>query len=121
MIAAGQWKEVTAASPCPLCKHSHWCNVSTVGNVMCRRVATGGTEKTDKSGATYWLHLRNGSALANGNGTSNSDYEPPKFSMAAGNGEKADPDTLDTVYSFIRGALTLHASHDENLAARDRN
>jgi len=115
---ADDWRNVTASSPCPKCGKGDWCSVSNDGNACaCRRLADGGTEKVDESGATFYFHRLNGSAFSNGN--SNGFHIEPSYSLADGSGRIADPDILHQVYSAFIAFLSLNATHEENLCARE--
>jgi putative DNA primase/helicase len=71
-----------------------------------------GQEKVDKAGCTYWLYRlvpRDANTSA---------WEPPRYSLAHGRGELADPDTLHKVYSQLLKHLPLSRPHVQALEAR---
>lgn len=55
---SGTWMEVKKTAPCFTCGKPDWCSYLEGGNIwICRR--QGGADsitKTDKAGATYYLH-----------------------------------------------------------------
>jgi hypothetical protein len=106
------FREATHADPCPVCKKPDWCRIAEDGSVCCcRRVAAGGEERADKDGAIYYVHqLATG---ANGHAAA-----PPRFTLADGGGERADPDTLHRVYAALLDQLPLDAHHVDGLRAR---
>ena len=115
----GKWAHVTATNPCPKCEKADWCSISPDGAFLCcRRTAEGGEERTDSAGAIFYLHRLKDSP--NGHA-----WPEPLFTLADGNGQRADPDTLNAVYSALLAKLPLHANHVENLETRglkrDRN
>lgn len=103
------WREVTPTSPCPICGKPDWCSVTDDGAwVVCRRADNGrGTHRVDRAGADFWLYR-----LVNGKSPT------PDFPARQEEPERADPDTLDTVYTFILTALELKEEHYENLRRR---
>jgi Domain of unknown function (DUF3854) len=106
------WRKVTAENRCPICKRDGWCAVLSDGSLCrCQRVATGGEERTDSEGTTWYLHR----LIASTNGTTST---PPRFSLADGGGERADADTLHKVYSALLDALPLDAHHVDRLRQR---
>jgi hypothetical protein len=106
------FREATHADPCPVCKKPDWCRVAEDGSVCCcRRVAADGEERTDKDGAIYYVHQL--AAGANGHATA-----PPRFTLADGGGERADPDTLHRVYAALLDQLPLDPHHVDGLRAR---
>jgi P4 family phage/plasmid primase-like protien len=111
--AEGSWVNVTRADPCPVCEHPDWCSRTEDGSfVICRRRSNGqGVEKTDSAGATYYLHRLNGTVSGGG-------WDPPKFSHRDGGKKRADPDTLNRVYSALLEHLPLNAAQVKDLRAR---
>jgi hypothetical protein len=107
-----RWAHVSASRPCPRCGKSDWCRVSACGAwCICRRNAEGGREKTDKSGAGYWLHKLIASQSTAG-------WPEPRFSHAGGQGRKAEADDLHRIYTeFLRG-LSLIPRHQTDLDNR---
>lgn len=107
------FREVNAANPCPKCRKPDWCAVAEDGGACCcRRVNDGtGEERTDAAGATYYLYRlapsRNGHTSP-----------PPRFTLADGKGERADPDTLNKVYGALLDALPLDDLHIDRLRRR---
>jgi hypothetical protein len=106
-----KWHNVTRDKLCPICTKADWCSVSEDGVwAACRRTNNGaGTEKTDRSGATYHLHRLDGGTVSSGDGR----WRPPSLSLADGRGDLADPDTRNRVYSTLIGHLSIkgHAVH----------
>jgi hypothetical protein len=111
------WSEVTHAAPCPICGKADWCSVSGDGAwACCRRVNRGdGREKTDQSGAAYYLHRLKPPPDGAG------PWEPPRYALADGKGERADPDTLHRVYSALLERLELSPAHEKALKTRGLN
>ena len=86
-----------------------WCSIAEDDSVCCcRRVASGGEERTDSEGATFYLHRLTASPI----GTTST---PPQFTQADGNGEKADADTLNKVYTALLEALSFEDHHADRL------
>jgi hypothetical protein len=114
------WREVSARSPCAICGKPGWCSYSEDGRfAACRREAAHsqfgpGKEKKDRNGDTYWTYcLRPGER----NGER---WDPPRYSLADGKGERADPDTLHKVYTALLAhkAFRLWGKHSEALFRR---
>ena len=109
------FREVTVERPCPVCQKSSWCSVSSNGDwCNCRHVSEGGKEKVDKNGDPYFVHRLGKQAES----ISDANRPEPRFSLASGNGELADPVTLDKVYSVLLGGLALEAKHKKDLERR---
>lgn len=104
------WREVSRASPCPICGKPDWCSISSDGQwVVCRRVDSGaGHHRIDKSGADYWLY-RLGAGLA----VLPSPPEPPD-----GAADRADDAVLHRVYTDLLLLLALSPQHRDNLRRR---
>jgi hypothetical protein len=109
---SGGWKDATPAHPCPICEHKKYCRISTDGAVaLCRFESADGEERRDKNGELFWLHRLGPS--------SNGDWSPqPKFSVADGKGQRADPETLDWVYRAVLKHQPLMPAHREQLQRR---
>jgi uncharacterized protein DUF3854 len=105
------WHAVTRHNPCSICDHSDWCCTSTDGTwAICRRVDTGaGLHRVDKAGADYWLYRLDGHVPWQ---PSLSTPAPPPQP------ERADPLTIDRVYSSLLAVLPLSAAHRQALRAR---
>jgi P4 family phage/plasmid primase-like protien len=99
------WVDVSPDRPCAECKKSDWCSRTDDGSAWICRRQLGGTEKTDGSGATYWLYRA----------TTDIRHREPLFSQL---NERADADTLDKVYSALLESLPLHFCHLNNLITR---
>jgi len=72
----------------------------------------GGEEHKYNDGTSYWIHRF---------GPSNGKREPwpePRFTLADGIGELADPDTLNKVYDALAVQLSLSEHHRKALEAR---
>ena len=119
----GPWNTVTRQQPCPICAKPDWCSVSEDGQFAnCRREPNGAVkEKTDTSGATYYVHsLRSDNAFG--------EYSPPtrtqgnsKSSPVKVTGQAivgADASTLDKVYRDLLSRLTLADDHRAALRQR---
>jgi hypothetical protein len=108
---SGEWCPTTRGNPCAVCGKYGWCQVSADGTIaLCRHQADGAYRtKTDKQGAEFYLHRLDGAAAA-------PPDPPPSPSGPAP--ERADPDTLHSVYSDLLARLTLTPSHRENLRGR---
>src|SRR5262249_44896011 len=110
-----KWQEVRPSKPCPICDKGDWCSVSDCGTwACCRRLGTHpiygkGDERTDASGGAYWSYC-----LRPDTGTG----QEPRYSLADGAGKRADPDTLDRVYSRLPQELPLGQEHTEALRGR---
>jgi putative DNA primase/helicase len=104
------WKDVTRSNPCPICGKPDWCSVSQDGDVvMCRRQGDAGQRKVDKAGVDYYIHRLRPSSSSSGE---------PRYSLADGKGELADPDTLHKVYHALISVLALSDKHAADLNAR---
>ena len=105
------WVEVSSKSPCFICGKSDWCSVSRDGGVtICRRLDTGeGVHKMDRNGGDYWMYFRDGRT------TKDFSSPPPTDDHE---GERADPDTLNRLYSALLSLLTLSTAHRNNLLKR---
>lgn len=107
------WKTVTRAHPCPICKHADWCSVAADGTaIKCRRVQLGADKiKTDRNGQPYYVHrLASPNGYTNGHTTSQMPTSPPK--------RRAKPDKLHEVYSALLAQLLLNPPHNASLQAR---
>jgi hypothetical protein len=104
----GRWREVTVASPCPICGKPDWCSVVQGGGAtVCRRVDhDGGEHRVDGAGVDFWLYRSDGAGAV----------EPPP--MATANVARAADDDLDRVYRSILSLLPLSEQHRENLSRR---
>lgn len=109
------WRNVSRAEPCPVCKKGNWCRVSKDGRtVACRREACGATKtKRDKNGADIFIHRLNGEATA-----TTEFVAPPPSAAGTKVGERAEPAMLDHAYRFILARLTLSADHRDGLRNR---
>lgn len=112
------WNEVRADEPCPICGHTTWCSLSDDGGyAVCRResgCATygNGIQRTDRSGGQYWLYsLRPREQRSE-------PWDEPRYTLADGRGERADPDTLHRVYSCLLEHLSLASSEEQELVRR---
>jgi hypothetical protein len=107
--------EVSTEHPCPRCGKTSWCRVRNDGaSCVCRRIAEGGVEKTDKNGDLYYLHR-----LIEHPPNSNGHARPtPQFSLADGGRVRADPDTLNNIYTALLNKLPLLQTHVKALEDR---
>jgi hypothetical protein len=83
--------------------------------LICRRSSQSsshgpGEQRADQAGNVYWLYRQGGPIT--------STWPKPIFTLADGNGERADPDTLHRVYSAFLQALQLTYEHHRNLRQR---
>jgi putative DNA primase/helicase len=112
---SGLWPPVTRDNPCEKCRGTGWCCRSPDRVFLrCYRSnnADGsGKVKMDSSQQTYTLYRLDGRGGADA-------WPEPKYSLADGGGELADPDILNRVYSVLTGALPLSPAHHRNLVAR---
>lgn len=104
------WVRVSKERPCPVCKHSDWCGISSDGGMArCMRVENGAfRSKEDKNGSPYHLHKLTDRPFANA--------ELPRRSGPEA--KRADADTLHEVYSALLERLTLNAAQREKLKSR---
>jgi P4 family phage/plasmid primase-like protien len=112
---SARFKVVSLTHPCPKCGKPDWCAISSDGKwCVCRRVGgDGATEKTDKSGATYFLHKL---LSTNGNSKNRIAHRPPRQTVATA--EKADLEVHHKVYSALLSELPLLACHANDLIRR---
>ena len=94
-----EWVAVTAASPCSICKHPDWCQISKDGTVaMCMRTADGAFKsKPTRSGAEAHYHR-----LAE-----SPECPQSRPVTATSTQEIADADTRNRVYSAFLAELAL--------------
>jgi hypothetical protein len=101
---------VTADRPCAICHKGDWCRLSVDGAVAeCKRVADGAFKTKDTAAGTAHYHRLTGSA---------SPPSGPPIPPAGAEVPRADPDTLNAVYSALLAALSLSSAHRDNLARR---
>jgi hypothetical protein len=107
-----RWRRVTSQDPCRVCGKTDYCTVSPDGQIaLCRRVEAGAWKtKTDRAGATYFLHK-----LGPAESPPSCPTEPPQPGAGL---EQADPDTLHKVYSALLAALPLTNAHRDALGQR---
>lgn len=114
--AQGQlsWREASKEFPCPICKSKSWCRTSGDGDwCNCRKESTGAiSTKTDRNGDTYHVHRLTPYPERGPR------WEPPTYSLADGDGERADADTLNRVYAALLDRLSLSATHERALRGR---
>lgn len=104
---ARQWVNVTKKRPCSICGRGDWCSVSTDGLMaMCRRV-DGGKHGVDGAGFDFWIYRLDGGI----------EIDPVEI-PACPSVDRADAETLDAVYRYLLGLLTLSAAHRNNLLER---
>ncbi len=110
------WRQCTRGEPCPICGRSGWCSVSTDGVwCSCRKAHKhgfpGGKLKTDDQGTPYTVFRLT-------DGPRPGSLPEPIYSQKKQGPRKADPDTLDLVYSKLLLHLPLEDRHTKNLQAR---
>jgi hypothetical protein len=100
---------VTAAHPCPICHKPDQCSVSEDGDYcICYRVGEPSQQRTASDGRTYWAHRL----------TSPPTPAEPRYSLADGGGQLADPDIRHEIYYALLQCLDLSSQHEANLKAR---
>jgi hypothetical protein len=106
------WLRVSKDDPCPVCGKPDWCLIAADGSlVRCMRKAEGAIEtKQRKNGETYYVHQLHGADAAG-------EHED----NPTGAVDRADPETLDKVYSALLGHLALSDHHKDNLRQRGLN
>ncbi len=112
-----RWRRVTRKAPCSRCEKPDWCARSDDERFeICRRHNDGtGKSHVDKSGTEYFVYYI-GSPTSKLLGPKISKYrKPPEVRSEP---EKAQPETLNEVYSFLLAQLPLLKIHRENLAGR---
>jgi hypothetical protein len=110
--STGRWRRCTAGEPCPICAHPDYCSISADGAIAkCMRRAEGAFKtKSDKNGQEYYLHRLNGA--------SPTETPAPPLPPSVSGGQRADADTLNTVYSVLLAALQLSDAHRDRLRGR---
>jgi hypothetical protein len=110
-----EWRSVSRAEPCPVCKKGNWCRISMDGRTAaCRREARGATKtKKDKNGADIFIHRLDGQA-----GNVIEFVAAPPSSAQTKPGERAEPALLDHAYRLLLGRLGLTAEHRSALRGR---
>lgn len=106
------WKNVSRTNPCPVCGKPDWCSITQDGTwVACRRVDDGQAQhRIDKAGIDYWLYRLSGIPA------SSPAVKLPE--LISDEGRRAEPETLNRVYSYFLQLLTLQEKHQENLRKR---
>ena len=107
----GAYKDVTRATPCPICRKDTHCTLTQddSGLVFCRRVGPQSEQRQDASGAAYWVHWTKGRT-----GRTFTPPELPATSAAA----LATVETRDEVYRALLQLLPLSPEHNQALQAR---
>jgi|SRR6516162_2523547 hypothetical protein len=105
-INGRNWRAVTNAAPCPICKGIKWCSVAADGTLAkCMRIEAGSFKtKADKNGTPYYLHR-----LA---GADRCDPLPPTPDAST---PWADADLLHRTYTALLARLPLSKAHREAL------
>jgi hypothetical protein len=102
----GAWTRVTRSRRCPICKGDSWCSVRSDGNlVVCMR-NSGGIERTDANGVTYYVHVLDGA-------TPRGEVGPD-----VGGAPIADVVTLDEAHRMVLAQLRLTDEHAASLERR---
>ncbi|VTR97911.1 Uncharacterized protein OS=Sutterella sp. CAG:351 GN=BN620_02020 PE=4 SV=1: DUF3854 [Gemmata massiliana] len=101
MSTKSSWRDATPTQPCVICEDTKWCRAAEDGGaVICRRAGTHptygtGVEKTDKSGARYFLFRTGPRAV--------SDAPAPIHSHTEGAANPASAEERDRVYrAFLK-------------------
>lgn len=118
MAANGNFKNVTRQNPCPICGKTDWCSISEDGIwCCCRRVDTGeGIPRVDSNSADYWLYRLDGKPIQRQE--ANTETLDPVLVTGDREPERADPDNLHKVYTYLLSELKLFDHHRENLNKR---
>ena len=105
------WRCVTRAHPCPICKSPGWCSITADGGLAkCMKVEAGSFKtKADKNGQPYYLHRLDGAARP--------ETAPPPRPPNPGV-KPADADHLHRAYSALLAGLQLSKAHREALRSR---
>lgn len=104
------WIRTNRSRPCPCCRATGWCTLSSDGQVCrCMRVSQGAArEGIDKHGQHWWLHkLRE--AL---------DLSGAIIHRLLPNTPKAPPEVCDRVYRALLASLKLHQGQRRALQER---
>lgn len=111
--SSSQWINVSANTPCPICRRSDWCSVTRDGSLaLCRREASPlANHGVDSGGVDYWIYNLKGESI---DYSTRSIIVPPSDKRPA----RADAETLDKVYRAILGHLVLSRDHKQNLLVR---
>jgi hypothetical protein len=112
-MKSSKWHCVNKNQPCPICEKPDWCAASADKSVVaCRRVQSGAFKtKTDKAGVPVYLHRRDGSSRLQ-------DSAPPLSSAGENVPDRADADTLGSVYSALLAAFPISEPHRASLRSR---
>ena len=101
------WTHVTCDQPCTICGKPDWCSRSADFAVsVCRRVGTtGGRQKVDRSGATFWIYGSVTPRLV----TSKTPPAPVKPSTSLNDRDLIYRDLLSSLLLLPRDARALRA------------
>jgi hypothetical protein len=104
------WVETSRSRPCLVCGKKGWCRIRTDGRVIaCRRQEQGCYKtKSDKNGAPVFLHSVAGNPIR--------DLAPDPSSTSMP--QRADADTLNSVYQALLDRLKLSQLHSDDLRKR---
>lgn len=118
MATAAAWKEVDRFNPCIICGKIDWCSYSSDGVwAVCRRIDAGDAlRKSDRSGADYWLYRVDGKSFDERDDEREDII--PTATIEATKIERADTDTINTVYQALLNELNLSPEHRESLKKR---
>lgn len=107
------FKEVNHRNPCPICRKTDWCSMSSDGAVYCcrRKETPAGIKKVDKNGIPYCLYFEKGR---------NETYSTPLFNKSD-NVKRAEPEILNQVYQKLLHQFPLTSTHRQNLIQRGLN
>lgn len=101
-----RWSSCTQRRRCPICGGSSWCSVRADGALVACRRHSGGQQREDKHGETFWLHRGDGQPLT--------ERELPPECTA----NRASLDVLDETYRALLAMLSLVENHREGLRRR---
>src|SRR5882724_3010982 len=98
------WRRVSSASPCAICKEPDWCSVTADRAVAkCMRVEEGAWRSdTDKAGTRYHLHRIEGAARRS---------QIPLPRPLGPEVSRADADLLSRAYTALLARLSLSSAH----------
>lgn len=101
-----RWSSTSQRRPCPVCGGHSWCSVRADGALVACRRNSGGRQREDRNGETFWLHRGDGAPIA--------ERElPPEYTA-----NRASLDACDAAYRALLAQLSLTQAHREALMRR---